>query len=435
MRPVIPTWICLLLSSILPVGCERSITSSGAGQGLLSVDIGAADAMIHVRVAEYPFAGTSLELTRNGDPVSTMKVPIDTVIVDDNLLPSTTYLYTLRLAPEDGIISILEEYEARTLDTTSSMFNWIMDTLSNARAASSYINDVAVISPTNIWAVGEIYIEDSAGTLIQPPYNVARWNGARWNLLRPSAIGFGYSPLYCVFAFDSNDVWLGGATPIHWDGRTWTYHSEPGYQGNFWAYKIWGNSANDIYFVGQYGSIRHFDGSQWQVVTSGTTEGLHDIYGARNEQTGKKTIYCVAGERYGPTAGAVLSIDGLSASQLPTGGLPRSLRGIWFASEYRNYVVGDGIFFKADLTHAGAWGRAGGSAVTSYTNEVRGTASNDIMAVGDFGEVLHYNGKTWQNFQSEIGFGGIFWRVEMKKNLVVAVGEDGLRGVVLRGYR
>lgn len=418
------------------VGCEKEISNSQVPPDRLSVDIAATDAMIHVRVTDYASRAAYLQLTRNGEPLAAMRAPIDTVIVDDSLVPSTTYLYKLRLVLENAFNSVLEQSLVKTLDTTSHAFNWQLDTLSNAHVASSYINDVAIISPTNIWAVGEIYISDSAGILIQPPFNVARWDGVQWRLLRPSAPGYGYGTLYSIFAFDSNDVWLGGSIPIHWNGVGWTFYGGVAYPpGGFRILRVWGNSTNDIYSVGEYGSIRHFDGSQWQAVTSGTTEGLHDLYGARDQQTGKETIYCVAGERYGPTEGAVLSIEGLSVSHLPTAGLPQSLRGIWFASEYRNYVVGDGIFFKADLNDVGTWRRVGGPAVTSYVDALRGTAANDIFAVGDFGEVLHYNGRTWKNYQNEVRFGGIFWRVEMKNDFVVAVGEDGLNAVVLRGYR
>ncbi len=54
-------------------------------------------------------------------------------------------------------------------DTTSHNFEWQITYL--GEGASSYLKDVAIIDENNIWSVGEIYLKDSTGQYIHPPYN------------------------------------------------------------------------------------------------------------------------------------------------------------------------------------------------------------------------------------------------------------------------
>jgi hypothetical protein len=66
----------------------------------------------------------------------------------------------------------------------------------------------------------------------------------------------------------------------------------------------------------------------------------------------------------------------------------------------------------------------------------RGTAANDVYAVGHFGEVLHRSGKTWRSYQSEVGIpGGIYRRVAAKGPLVIVAGTDPPWGAILVGRR
>ena len=51
--------------------------------------------------------------------------------------------------------------------------------------------DVAIIDENNIWAVGEIYLNDSLGQPDPTPYNAVHWDGISWNLKKiyfPTAV-------------------------------------------------------------------------------------------------------------------------------------------------------------------------------------------------------------------------------------------------------
>jgi len=66
---------------------------------------------------------------------------------------------------------------------------------------------------------------------------------------------------------------------------------------------------------------------------------------------------------------------------------------------------------------------------------VRGSGLNDVIVVGDFGNFLHYNGLAWRNLHNQTSMQGVFTSVDVKDNLVVAVGFVGNRAIALRGYR
>ena len=98
---------------------------------------------------------------------------------------------------------------------------------------------------------------------------------------------------------------------------------------------IWGSSADDVWAVGDHGTIRHIyqNDLRWQVVDSPTTENLRGIWG-----TGPKDIWIVG------DAGTILHWDGFelqpATTQLPKGREP-NLYGIWGSGPNDIWVVGE----------------------------------------------------------------------------------------------
>lgn len=68
---------------------------------------------------------------------------------------------------------------------------------------------------------------------------------------------------------------------------------------------------------------------------------------------------------------------------------------------------------------------------------IRGNGLNDIIVVGAFGEVIHFNGLAWKSIKNATTtlINGAYSRVAVKGNLVVAVGNDDIKGVILVGQR
>jgi len=151
----------------------------------------------------------------------------DTLLHDENLEPSTNYTYTA-FAQKSNEKSDEVSANATTMDTTDYEFEW--QVFEWGAHSSSVLNGVAIISPDNIWAVGEIYTADvytydSLGNWISP-YNAVHWDGQKWELERilfplcpngtPSA-----SPGTAVFSSAKDDIWFAkGGAMIHWNGQT-----------------------------------------------------------------------------------------------------------------------------------------------------------------------------------------------------------------------
>jgi hypothetical protein len=52
---------------------------------------------------------------------------------------------------------------------------------------------------------------------------------------------------------------------LHWDGKAWTQEMLPGMPLGRSLNKIWGASADDIYAVGEYGTVWHRKGGAWSL--------------------------------------------------------------------------------------------------------------------------------------------------------------------------
>ena len=150
-------------------------------------------------------------------------------------------------------------------DTTSNNFTFQTFTFGASNAGSSHLSDVAIISDTNIWCVGAVYLDSADGAHDPFPYNVVHWDGKNWNSLKAPYIYQGkafFSPIFSIYAFSDSNIWLEAG--IHWDGNQ--FQTVP-LNIDFPSHvnRMWGTSSNDLYIVGNSGLIAHrgIDG-YWQ---------------------------------------------------------------------------------------------------------------------------------------------------------------------------
>lgn len=171
----------------------------------------------------------------------------------------------------------------------------------------------------------------------------------------------------------------------HWDGVRWTLTETR------WTRlrDIGGTAANDIWVVGNGGTILHYDGTQWTQVTSGTTadlvsvsvRGPDDVWATgqgavvlHRDSQGWKIVY--------PAQGSYLyrQIAGIS----PTEALViESVSGV----VYRVTTAGD----VETLYGSGQYGKAWTLWAFSPT---------DIWAVGSWASIQHFDGTTWTTLES-----------------------------------
>lgn len=144
-------------------------------------------------------------------------------------------------------------------------------------------------SPDDVWMVGE-------------QGRIAHWDGQTQKFTEHTS---GVSAtLWGVMAFSPTDVWAVGGTPeggvgpgndivLHWDGSAWSPVVLPGNPLGRSLYKIWGDSPDNLYVVGEYGTIWHKSGTNWVLesdppLAQGT---LFTVYGCNSNE-----VYAVGGK-------------------------------------------------------------------------------------------------------------------------------------------
>ncbi len=132
--------------------------------------------------------------------------------------------------------------------TTSNNYSWQKFTFGGA--ASSSLEDVAIIDANNIWAVGTIYLTDSTGNPEQAPHNAVHWDGNKWSLMKimfplcdsnGHQQGSGPYSAKGIFAFSPNDIWIScDVSLVHWNGQNFEPVCMPLGYGQRNLGKIWG---------------------------------------------------------------------------------------------------------------------------------------------------------------------------------------------------
>jgi hypothetical protein len=381
----------------------------------------------------------TLTLQRDTQTVlSTTLISTDTLIVDQGLVPNRQYTYTL--TRPNGLFTELVTATITTMDTTSH--DWVFDPpVLFGDGSSSVLYDVAIINDTLAYAVGEIYKRDSLGNWDPLPYNLVKWDGQQWELKRvtvQTSSGPVTAPLYGIYAFAANDIWLTSGVPIHGNSQIWVqYHLfQMGVLGpnDGSLTKIWGSSSSNVYFVGNRGTIAHYSHGTWQRLESGTTQPITDIWGDLDSATGENVAIALASNIYQGGEKKVLRIVGNAVTQLNSDGLPWALSGVWFKRN-RYFIAGDGLFKRRCLGCISGWQRFHSGLANYYSNAIRGVEA-DIVVGGSFGELITFNGATWRNHLPETFMSpGSFYRVAIKTDFFVAVGHKNFRGCVLVGRR
>lgn len=146
--------------------------------------------------------------------------------------------------------------------------------------AETYLTGVAAISSTDMWAVGYTSEAIGVGTVTE------HWDGTRWTVVPSPRAGTG-GDLVSVAAASASDVWAVGTyydekegiweTLIeHWDGTSWSIVPSPSpgtYRNDLQSVAV--ISSNDVWAAGEHSSgdgdrtlVEHWDGHTWEVVPS-----------------------------------------------------------------------------------------------------------------------------------------------------------------------
>lgn len=151
-----------------------------------------------------------------------------------------------------------------------------------------------------------------------------------------------------TWAAATNDVWAVGnaGTILHFDGTRWTPVAS-GTTANLTA--IHGLGASDAWAVADSGAIAHYDGTAWTITTTIEHASLDEVWAL------SATDVWAAGETDMPTpgagSGAVYRFDGASWTKLNTDfgpGVTSPVRGLWGSSA--NDMLRDGEYPGQDVS-------------------------------------------------------------------------------------
>lgn len=157
----------------------------------------------------------------------------------------------------------------------------------------------------------------------------------------------------------------------------------------------------------------------WKPIPSGTSAQIQDIWGSSNALVGGDVVLMAAAEKFQmgekkiirAKAGGVIDTMGWQAVDY------RPIHSIWFDNNSSIFLCGTGVF---------SFDGRGWSEITEvpfcFTNRIRGNSGSDIIVVGDFGMVAHFNGSTWHNYPEVMLPAGQYNSVAIKGNTVIAVG-------------
>ena len=139
---------------------------------------------------------------------------------------------------------------------------------------------ITAVSSTDVWATGTIYSNTTAGTNYQPFFE--HWDGTNWTMIPGSSSVNGH--LYALAAVSATDIWSVGLineniydtnTLIErWDGTQWTVVPSPNVNGGLYAVRA--VSGNNVWAVGKSVDnkgnsltlIVHWNGTKWSIVSS-----------------------------------------------------------------------------------------------------------------------------------------------------------------------
>lgn len=300
-------------------------------------------------------------------------------------------------------------------DTTSHNYTFVQYTFGGL-SGSSYFKDVVIVNDSNIWAVGQIYSNDSI-------YNAVHWNGHQWALLQIQFYTFcgqkstGAYQANTVLALSDTEIWIASNNS---EIATWNNIKQTGITClPVSVTSMYLVNSNSVFTVGAIGQTGLYRNGVWQKITSGTTIDLRDVWGSSD---GKTMWACGYSNDNGQSI--LLKYTGTSWQTiwqshpfaLPYGGLITSLWG-----EKNLYLVGTDGVYKQDIegkdsvTHL--------FSLANFPYRIKGSAENNIAFVGDGAMVYHYNGSTWKLINQSTQDQPLY-SVAVSTNLIIAVGSD-----------
>lgn len=432
---------CFLFFLFLSAGCSNP--SEPVQNILLSLnDAACTEVFLNLSVNNLSFPA-DVTLRKNGNDFLNLRLTKnDTVITDTLVTPKNNYTYQAFAGSDKSRL-----ISASTPDSTSHNFKWEMKLLGDF---DGVLYDAAIINDTLAYAVGAVYKKDSLGRWDNHAYNAVKWDGKNFTPFRikfeGDYVSVQYPPLMAICAFSPNNIIVSdGGMTANFDGEKaiTDFRINSLLSGNI--NRIFGKSPNDLYVIGNKGSIVHFSNGNWQKIESGTKLDLMDIYSVDGKD------FWISGGNFQNYNGILLKGNASGFSIIGEGrSISRDLlfrpyfagvaKTIWLSGSNTVYFGGNLLqrikSGQMDLVRSLPGNDIGVNVNGKYQgfiSQLRGNSDNDIMMVGEGNTVRHFNGVNWQQLGMPYDFGnGYTWlSVAMKNNIAIAAGRNSSRAIIM----
>ncbi|MBX3159810.1 MAG: hypothetical protein KF773_27820 [Deltaproteobacteria bacterium] len=142
---------------------------------------------------------------------------------------------------------------------------------------------------------------------------------------------------------------------------------------------VWAADANNVFAVGDAGTIVRRTNGAWSAMTSGTTQTLKGVWG-----TSATNVWAVG---FGGTA---LRFDGTTWTPVSVG-TTTNLQAVWMSSASDIWIAGPSTIWRS--TNGGTSFTATGKAGSLFA--ISGTGPNDVWVTGENANVYHWANNTW----------------------------------------
>ncbi len=200
-----------------------------------------------------------------------------------------------------------------------------------------------------------------------------------------------------VWAAASDDVWAVGddGTVLHFDGAAWSAQTNPAGERSVLA-AVWGASRTDVWAVGS-DTIIHWNGSAWSVTAHPEVGdlGLSDVHGS-----GPDDVWAVG-------KGGILHWTGDAWTVSATEPQNRSNKAVFALSPTAVYAASAGTISR----WTGSEWKLELSGPIGAFNGIWGFSTNDIWLVGDQLRLSHYHGSSSEEYEITPDHGDEFYDV------------------------
>ncbi len=191
-----------------------------------------------------------------------------------------------------------------------------------------------------------------------------------------------------LWGANENDVFHVGSYGIiyHFDGSVWSPMKSGSIQD---LYSVWGRSSNDVFAVGGNGTILHYNGNSWRPMESGTNMNLFAIWG--DDNNGLVTV---------GYDGTILRFK--NNTWIPmNAGTQESLSCVW-GSSLSDFFVGSSMSGTILHFNGSEWTPMNtGLYQWDTLSSIWGSSSSNVYAATMSGKMIHYggNGSDWHEVQ------------------------------------